>query len=221
MSLKKVKTIAKAFINPLPEGEKWYEDRLKICKTCPKNSANVEDNELSFVDKAKIATNFCDNGNHCLACGCCIERKAATKTEQCGLGEIGKEPKWPALEVPGVVDKNLSIVNLTPEMGEVSVGTREFIYDFGDRFENKLSFSFQLHRTRGLDVKSHNASCGCTVADMVTVDDKTANFSLDISTLSFKEGLNTRTFTVTYFERDSKTRDIQIVFKITKGNDKK
>lgn len=221
MSLKKAKTIAKAFLTPLPVGEKWYEDRLEICKTCPKNSGNVDESKLSFIDKAKIASNFCDEGNHCLACGCCIERKAATKSEECGLGEVGEVAKWPALEVPGVIDKNLSIINLTPDMGDVGIGTREFTYEFFvDKFDKKMSFSFQLHRTRGLDVKTYNASCGCTVGEMEIIDDKTVNFSLDISTISFKENLTQRTFTVTYYEKNNKTRDIQIVFKITKSNDK-
>lgn len=214
MDLKKAKTIAKAFMEKLPEDQPWYKDRLAICATCPKNTANISSDKLTFVDKAKIASGLCDNGNHCTACGCCIERKAATKSEQCGLGEIGEQPKWPAIEVSGSIDKSLSLINISTDKGTISRGTTEFIYDLGDVSDAKIDFSFQLHRGRGLDIKNYQATCGCTVGEMEVVDDKTANFHMAISTAGFRPGPVKKSFTVTYFERSQKTRDIKIVFKI-------
>lgn len=214
MDLKKARTIAKAFMEKLPEDQQWYKDRLAICATCPKNTANIPSDKLTFVDKAKIAGRLCDNGNHCTVCGCCIERKAATKSEQCGLGEIGEQPKWPAIEVSGAIDKSLSLINISTDKGKVRRGTSDFIYDLENVSDPKVEFSFQLHRGRGLDIKNYQATCGCTVGDMEVVDNKTVNFHIAISTIGFRQGLVTKSFTVTYFEKSQRTRDVKIVFNI-------
>lgn len=216
MNLKKAKDIGKAFVNPLPVGEDWYEKRIEICRTCPKNTNNVEDSKLSFVDKAKIKTGLCDNGNHCLACGCCIERKCSLKSEVCGLKELGEEPKWNALEVESKRDKRLKVENLSPGVCNLSMENGEYIVEFLESSDLKLSLSIKISRSNGLEVKSHQASCGCTLANMETVDKTSAIFNLDISTKKFKEGLNTRNFSVTYFENLKKTLDINFKLKINK-----
>lgn len=218
MSFKKAKTIAKAFTNKLPVGEAWYEKRLEICNSCEFNTKNIDKNLLSITDRIQINSGLCDNNNHCTACKCCIERKCSVKTETCGLVKIGKTPKWIALEQPSQIDETLSITNLTPEMGDISWENTGFIYDLGVTSEPKLVMKFRVSKKGGLNVISQNAGCSCTVGHVIEVDDETVEFIVELSTLNFRSGEeNKRSITITYEDRASKTKTLQITFKCFKN----
>jgi hypothetical protein len=218
MDFKKAKTIAKAFIEPLPEGQDWYEKRLSICNGCEYNSANIEKKDLTLSDKIQIKSGLCDDGNHCQACGCCVKRKCATKSENCGLVKLDKEPKWSALEVPSTINKGISIVNLSPDIGGVVAETTTFLYTFDNVEVNKLNFKFQVKSDRSkFKIKNYRPSCSCiSVDEMERVDDKTYDFSVSISTTGFRKGWNERKLYITYFERGDLTKEIMITFKMNK-----
>ena len=218
MSFKKAKTIAKAFTNKLPVGEAWYEERLKICNSCEFNTKNIEKEKLSITDRIQINSGICDNNNHCTACKCCIERKCSVKSETCGLVKIDKTPKWIALEHPSELDDSLTIENLSPEMGDISWGERGFIYDLGSTSYPKLTMKFRVIKKDGLNIISQNAGCSCTVGHLTEVDENTAEFVVELSTLNFRSGEeNKRSITITYEDRSSKTKTLQITFKCFKN----
>lgn len=220
MDMKKAKTIAKAFVNKLPEGEDWYEKRLEICNSCDYNTKNKDRSELSVKDKLQIGSKVCDNGNHCTACGCCIERKCSVKTEECGAVKLGLPPKWESLETVSEIDDTLSIENLTPEVGKVTTDKTGFYYDFGEVYKPKISCKFRLKKSGGLDVINQSASCSCTVGDLEVIDKETTELSVDISTLTFKEGEETtRSLNVTYSE-NKRNKTIKITFKCKKNGRK-
>lgn len=218
MDFKKAKTIAKSFLEPLPEGEDWYEDRLKICGGCPHNSVNKTD--LTLAEKLNInkllKQGICDNGNHCTACGCCIERKCATKSEECGLVKLDLEPKWGALEVPSTINKGISIINLSPEISSVVAEKTTFTYTFDNIDVKKLEFKFQLKSERTpFKIKTYRYGCSCTSIDsMEKTDDKTYDFEVSVSTNGFRKGLNERKMYIVYFERGDTTKEIMITLKI-------
>lgn len=220
MGINKVKTIAKAFLEPLPVGEKWYEDRLKICDYCPHNSKNVKKEEKSdrLIDRVREAAKkqICDNGNSCTLCGCCIERKCATKSEQCGKVKIGEAPLWDALEVQSVISEDIQMVNETPGIGSLLTEGKLFSYSIQDRNEKKISFSFDLIRKGNpLEIKNYRPSCSCvSVSSMERKDVNTFNFKVDISTLGFKTGWNDRKLYIAYFERGQRVREITLMIKI-------
>jgi hypothetical protein len=224
MSLKKAKTIAKAFLEPLPEGQDWYEKRLEICKTCPSNSANRT--EPTLAEKLNITNlikkGVCDEGNHCMACGCCIERKCATKSEVCGLAEIGEDPKWVALEVPSTINKGISLINLTPEIGEVKTEKASFSYTSNNVEENKLDIKFIIKKDSStFTIKNYRPSCSCmSVNTMRRLETNSFEFDISISTVGFREGINERKLFVTYFDKGSNTSEIMITFKVYKLNGK-
>ena len=218
MSLKKVKTIANAFIEPLPKGEDWYEARLKICGGCEYNTANIASDKLSIADKIKKASGLCDNGNHCKACGCCIERKCATKSENCGMIELGETPKWTALDVESFVNKGISIINLSPGISSLKAEKAAFSLTFENVKDNKLDFRFQVHRNYSkLKIKNYRPSCSCiSVNSMENVDVNTYEFDVSVSTTGFRDGINERKLFISYFERGSFVSEIMLILNIYK-----
>lgn len=212
MSFKKAKTIAKAFINPLPVGEEWYEKRLEICNGCEYNSANVDSEKLSFGAKLKIQSGFCDNGNHCTACGCCIERKCGSRVSECGLVELKMEPKWKAIDVESdSTDFSIEYLGTDSILTTSNVnGREEFLFDFGQTKANVLKTEFKLKNKKPFEVIKYEVSCGCThpeVIDRETED--TYNITVNLSTLKFREGLNEKTIT---FFCETKNGKEELVF---------
>lgn len=70
----------------------WYQDRLEICKTCPKNSKNIPLRKYTLrMWKWYILNLF---KPFCSICGCEIAAKASVEIEDCALEEIGQKPKW-------------------------------------------------------------------------------------------------------------------------------
>ena len=218
MGIKKVKTIVKSYLEELPINEDWYKKRLEICDTCPLNSKNISKESLSITDRALIKSGICDNGNHCTACKCCIERKASVKIEECGLAKIGQKPKWNAIEVESNIDRDISVINLSPESGNFTIGKSNFDYDFGKVNSPKVSMKFQVKRKTKIEVKSFNNPCKCTVGELKQVDDNTVEFNVDISTVDFKKGINSRSLIITYYTNNLKnnTKNVNIIFKIDK-----
>lgn len=199
MSFKKAKTIAKAFMNPLPVGEDFYERRLEICRTCEYNSANIDPEKLSFGSKLKIQSKLCDNGNHCTACGCCIERKCGSKASSCGLSEVsGATPKWNAIHISSEKSNfYIEYVGTDSVLTTSSVNERdEFLFDFGSSSANVLTTEFKLHNNAAFNVIKYEVSCGCTHPEVIDkLDENTYSIVVNLSTLNFKEGLNEKLIT--------------------------
>lgn len=218
MEMKKVKTIAKAFLSDLPVEEVWYQERLSICNTCDKNTKNMSEEELSFVDKLKIKTGICvgEDNSHCTACGCCIFQKCATKTESCGMKEIGKTPKWNALEIEDV-DGRLAFEALH-NTGKISKNGSEVLFDFGTSSEKVLKASFVIKSERQISFSKYSVSCGCTHPSTIEQPtNKSIKSNVDISTLGFRVGLNEKTMTIEYIEsKTNKLNKLTIRFRVIK-----
>lgn len=219
-NIKKGSQILKAVTQELPTSEKWYQDRMDVCNSCEFNSRNdpkAFDN-MTILEKAGkiVKDRVCDSKEYCTACGCCVELKCSLKESVCGLSEIGEEPKWDALEVKTSVDNNLSIVNLTPSGGKIYTEISKVIYDFEENFLPKLSAKFQIVRKGGIRYKKHTVGCSCTVAKPHVVDKDTVEIGIEISTLSFVEGLNKRTMRISYYDDRNRVREISVTFKINK-----
>lgn len=213
--IKKAKTIAKAMINPLPIGEEWFEKRMEICNACERNTKNMSKKELSTIDKIKLATNLCPEGDHCTACGCCTHRKASQKDQACGLKDEGLPTKWPALEVESKIDHKITAENLTPEVGNLQILSKQIVYDLGESSEERIEFSISMKRKGGFDVKSTTVGCSCTVAESIKLDEDTYKFDIVFSTKSFKSGADiTRNFTVQYYPSASKIEKAVVTIKL-------
>lgn len=222
--MSKITQIVKANLKPLPVGEKWYEDRLAICAVCPLKSSNMEDSQLDFSRKI-VRKTICLGEPLCDGCGCCTDRKCATKEATCGMIDLPDNdprkvaPKWLALEAYSNLDKKLKAVNLTPELASMEVDKTKFVYNAGKVTETKVAFKFSLHRSGGFKVKDFSIPCGCTVAEQEVVDSNTTIFTINISTKGFTKNVETtKGLTINYTQgpSDNKVRMSPIYFKITK-----
>lgn len=215
------KQIAKALTTPLPEAEKWFQDRLATCNGCEWNTKNkpYEEGELSLLERVGkgIKDKVCESKNYCRACGCCIELKASLMESTCGLVELEnpQEPKWIAIETKSPIDDNISIINLSPKAGKTSTETSNIIYDFGTTNMKKLTARFQIKRKGGFNFKTFTVGCSCTAANPKVIDKETVEFSVDISTLSFRKGLTKRTMSVSYYETPNVLKAVSVMFKVT------
>jgi hypothetical protein len=212
--INKAKTIIKAFTNDLPIGEDWYEKRLAICSTCELNSHNKEDGDLSFTERIMTGS-LCKEKGQCTACGCCIAEKTSVKSMNCGLAEIGKTPKWKAIEV-GSRKGNL-VLETVGEAGEIKQHNDGFLYDFGIVPMMVAKGEFKIKSPDPITYIKYAVSCGCTHPSSVTAeDDKTILVNVDISTLNFREGINEKTLTIYYKGKKGAIEEVNITFRIIK-----
>ena len=195
----KLKTIADAFKGELPVNEKWFQDRLAICKLCEHNTANK--------DKAGIKLDLqnqyvCSNNSSCTACGCCIDEKASQKTEACGLVEKGLEPKWEALmlETSNSKDLNVEIVDNSALRIELDPLGTHFILNTHDMTKEDMDIELIVSRTDGLRIHTVKASCGCTTPTVIKIDDNSIKLKLRLQSSQFTKGSSyTKSVTVNYF----------------------
>ena len=171
---------------------------------------------MKLSDKLQKATGLCDDGNHCQACGCCVKRKCATKSENCGLTSLDLEPKWEALEVPSTINKGITIINLSSDIASVAAEKTAFVYTFDNVDVKKLNFKFQVKSDRSsFEIKNYRYGCSCTSIDsMQKSDNSTYDFEASVSTNGFRKGLNERKIFLVYFEKGDKTKEITINLKI-------
>lgn len=214
MNIKKAGKIIKAYIDELPEGEDWYEDRMKECRSCEYNTKNMDPSEVDLKHKVKLKTGVCSLEGVCTACGCCVDLKSSVKSETCGLKEIGKTPKWIATEYENDDDKNLKVENMFPkDVSMVYSGGKYLSTVYTDK--NKVSFKIKIHRKGGFNYLDSKSSCSCTDSQSEKIDDNNFMYNVDISTTSFKKGLNNRSTSIRYYV-GKKVKEIQFKFQINK-----
>jgi hypothetical protein len=196
----------------LPVGEKWYQDRLAICTACPHNSDNVEKENKTFVQNIRENIITCPQIRYCTACSCCIDQKASIKRAECGIVELGMEPKWRALEVFSDDNSNVSITQAGDHPITIRTNGSTFFLDLGQTSNPVVDFSFILFVPTKHKFITSKVTCGCTVAEVEKIDEARIKFNMRISTVQFTPGgVTTRTF---YAEYQGKT--VEIKFQIQK-----
>lgn len=213
----KVKTIVKAFTEPLPIGEAWYEERMGICNACERNTKNMEQEALAALDRIKLTVGLCPEGDHCTACGCCTHRKASQKSEACGMVDLGLPPKWTALTVTTNLDKKITAENLTPTVGRLMIADKKILYDLGESANERHDFSIGLSRSGHFKIKSITAACGCTVAVSEETGENAHKISITLTVKSLKPGNTTlKNLTVHYYGDSAKAEELPIQIKFKK-----
>lgn len=154
----KIKTIYEAFTGELPVNEDWYQSRLKICSTCPFNTA------VSGADSFLMKTLKVIDGNapQCKACGCYIDKKAAMKEEECGLSAIGQKPLWPALKIATSGEEHIDIYNNSPEKVKLGLSKAADAYtlDYGKvdyNFDFRIEFLVETKK----EISDYKCYVGC------------------------------------------------------------
>jgi hypothetical protein len=214
--LEKAKTIVKAFTDSLPEGQDWYQKRVDICSTCPLNSANIPDEDLTFMQKVekKTKAGICDEGNYCTACGCCILRKCSVKTETCGAKEVGQTPKWLPIEISSPANGSIEVLR---DVESITYPGSEFLIDLGTTSDPVVKVPFLLKNKSSIQFIKHSVSCGCThLKEWKQLNSRSVKFDVEISTVNFREGLNEKTISIEFQNQQGKYLTSVVRFRVIK-----
>lgn len=214
ISLKKAKTIVKAFSEDLPVEEDWFRERLSACDTCEWNSANKSDNTI--LTKTKEAT-ICKNTSVCTACGCCIAQKASVKSETCGMQDKGLEPKWRAIEVEGSVDSRIKVENKTEGHSEFFAEKTGAFVTAIESSEVSVPFHFIVDGGKKFNIRTLTNTCSCTSSGVEEVSQGNYEVKMAVSTRSLKVGEpSTKIVKAKYTIGDEKEKEILFKLRITK-----
>lgn len=172
----KIRTILRAFFMKSDIDPKELKRRRKICSKCPLNSKNA--GHLKWYEKIRHFV-FKDKP-FCTACGCQIQQKTASVTEECGMGYLGQTPKWNRLKLElEIMSDNMSttkltLVNVTPAETNIDLVGSTPTVNLGNVPRNTVrAFEF------GLECEDENFSpirvkvgCGvCTKASVMNASD--------------------------------------------------
>lgn len=185
-----LETIKRAFLDESNIDKEVLEKRREICNTCEYNSLNIDEKELTLVQKARKKLH---KDPFCTACGCQILEKTSQETEECGLAGVGKTPKWFRVKLETVSRMDLDIINqsinkmnidLTPDKKyyQIDLGRVKMDVDSEIQFLLKSKSNFKM-------IMNHvTPSCGsCTNSSFKTLDDNTVqvNLSLNLQEIPF------------------------------------
>jgi len=181
----KIKTILDAFTKESKIDKDILKNRRSICEVCPYNSNNVDSKDLSTVNKARkkvISSPFCT------ACGCQINEKTLSETEECGLSYINKIPKWNRVKLETVGKLDFNILNKSVEFSNVYIEESVYVLDLGnvEKSSSIINTKLILNNITNFDILSITPSCGsCTSVDYNKLDSNNLelNINLDISKL--------------------------------------
>lgn len=189
----KVKRIFQAFTEESDLPEDVVEYRRKICESCPFNTKNVEDKELSLLQRQKKII-----GDFCTKCGCYIDKKTSRSSEACGLEDVGEKPKWNRIYLKTTTSTDLNIKNLTHELANLKIS------DLKENFELDL-YSFKEFREPIVlkimdeDIQSITITPYCNCVKVVGVADNTFSVFLDTSLLTPGNNI-IKTLEITYLK---------------------
>lgn len=191
--LSKTKTIVRAFTQKSDIDEEIRKLRASICSICPYNSNNAT-NDLMSIDQVIRKKLTPISKPFCVACDCQINEKISQETEECGLGQIGKRPKWNRLRVETVDKSDLDLINLNPLTANVDLITQRrcYLIDFG-KIERgtDVEFEFLLKSKEQFlyDLTYFYPSCGtCTEATYEKINNTTNKCYIKLDLTEFKIG---------------------------------
>jgi len=185
--MSKITDIAEAWMKDEPVDEKWYQERLSICKTCPMNSANVEKKDKTFIQKTREAIGGIFAEDYCTACGCTIRKKASLKQSICGAVEATPPlpPKWGALEVSTMTHNKSVIVSHVEGQNYSLVFGNPMEIHLGEREEDMVEFTVDVKYDEKLRFDKITVSCGCTATNITPLKDNNFRVTVKISTIAF------------------------------------
>jgi len=192
--MSKAGDMAEAYLNKLPDGERWYEHRKSICAGCPLNSKNGA--ELSALQKV---TALVAKDGVCSVCGCPTERKTSVKHLECP----DTPPKWTAVEAGGE-DKALKDFSVSVEDPSLKVeaGKLNFVVSGGICKSEIYMVAFTIKTKLNVEVISTSSSCGCTKP--LTTKTKDGEYLVTASVTKDKPSNYTTTVNVTFTRKNMK-----------------
>ena len=171
----KIKRIFQAFTEESDLSSEIVNKRREICKSCPFNTLNIKDEDLTLLQRQKKVM-----GNFCTKCGCFIDKKTERASEACGLEDVGLEPKWNRILLKTTSSEDLDIRNLSPDKCNIKISDLKEnyeieIFSIDENFKNPI----EIEILSDVDIISFNPYCGCVSIE--TVSKNKFKISLDTS----------------------------------------
>lgn len=169
--ISKSKVISDAFKAKIPERSEWpswYAERMALCEACSHNTKNGGLGEqLQWVAKKTGVSN-------CGICKCVIDRKCWSKSEACGLEEIGEKPKWNRILVKTTKDSPFNLVNKSVEGVNVDLSEDGTMFEFTTdprRPDDDLAIRFTVECKDGKYELDEIHICSCIISKPVKLAD--------------------------------------------------
>lgn len=177
----KIKRIFQAFTEESDLDEKTVEIRRAICESCPFNSKNAKDEDMSLLQRQKKVM-----GDFCLKCGCFINKKTARASEACGMEDVGLKPFWNRVMLKTTGETDLDIMNLTPENTNLKLSDMKDCYELDLYSFKEITAPLVIKIVSNVKDVRLTAYCDC-----IKVEDLGNNeFSLTIDTSELTKDKN-------------------------------
>lgn len=173
----KIKRIFQAFTEESDLPQEVVEYRRSICETCPFNSKNTKDEDLSLLQRQRKTF----SPDFCLKCGCIIEKKISRSSEACGMEEVGLKPLWNRITLKTVDKIDLDLKNHTPKVANLKLSDMKENYEidfYSFKQEDLKPVVIEVLDDNVEEVKL-NAYCECVKIEKL--NEKSFSIFLDIS----------------------------------------
>lgn len=182
-SKNKVHTIIDAFAGKKDVSDEVYDYRINICNTCPLNSKNTGISNLQKIKEKVI-------GDFCTACGCAVEEKVSQADEECGLSQLGKEPKWFKEKITTYGDRNMNLINTYPYVQSLDIdkdGSNYEIILLQEEVSKEGGFRLESTSKKNIEFIEVKAGCGrCTAVEIKETGAKYIEVKFVLETEGFK-----------------------------------
>ena len=186
----KIKRIFQAFTEDSDLSDEIVQKRKSICNSCPFNSKNTKDEDMSLLQRQKRVM-----GDFCLKCGCFITKKVSRASEACGMEDVGLKPFWNRVYLKTTGETDLDITNLTPDETNLKVSEMKDSYEL-DMYSFKKDLKPIVIEINS-DVKNIKLTPYCDCISVTQVSDKV--FSITLNVDEFKEERNViKTIEISY-----------------------
>lgn len=172
----KIKRIFQAFTEESDLPQDVVDYRRKICESCPFNSINTKDDELSLLQKQRKAF----SPPFCLKCGCVIDKKTERASEACGMEDVGLKPLWNRILLKTVDKADLDLKNHSPKVANLKLSDLKENYEI-DFYNFKEINEPVIIEVLDKDVEEIGILAYCECVKISSIGDNKFSIFLDIS----------------------------------------
>lgn len=232
--ISEVETIYKAFkdtaFGALPRKKEdwpdWYKKRMEACEKCKYNTKNIP---RQFIPTGRLYFSKLVGKYCCAICGCYINQKAWSKTEQCSIGETDERPewlpegymsqdrietsKWNRMELITMKSDEFNIISTDPSKYNIDLNQDGTIFDVKltpTKFGDSTDFSFIIESNHKLEITNITAGCQCTIPSIDFVDEKHIKVSVHITTERWGVGFADKPLELHYNIPELSTEDNKV-----------
>ena len=201
----KIKRIFQAFTEESDLPDEIVKERLDICSKCPFNTLNIDNKELTLIQRQKKIIN-----DFCTKCGCFIDKKTSRAGESCGLESVGEKPKWNRVVLKTVDSSDLNLQNLTYNICDMKISEMKDSYELDLYSFNSFDTAIELEiLDKDVSEVTLKPYCSCTVVNVI--NENIFSIFLNVEQLTPNSNIN-KTIEIKY-KKNNKEFNSKIIIK--------